>query len=180
MTARGVVAPHDTDRALRELLGHLADHRCIGDGEQEAQADRRLYAVSVAVMTAAVVLLLSPVALHRLNFGRRVRPRILVVAHVVTLVGLAFLAAGVVLMRAGEFAAYGIGAALGALIVNFAKTWFTGALPEYWLFALGLLFVLVTLFLPKGVLGLIDNLKRKQASPDIAGNGAAAAKASGG
>ena len=73
-----------------------------------------------------------------------------------------------------------VGAALGALIVNFAKTWFTGALPEYWLFALGLLFVLVTLFLPKGVLGLIDNLKRKQASPDIAGNGAAAAKASGG
>jgi len=73
-----------------------------------------------------------------------------------------------------------VGAALGALIVNFAKTWFTGAMPEYWLFALGLLFVLVTLFLPKGVLGLIDNLKRKQAPPDIAENGAAAAKASGG
>ena len=69
-----------------------------------------------------------------------------------------------------------VGAALGALIVNFAKTWFTGALPEYWLFALGLLFVLVTLFLPKGVLGLIDNLKRKQrrapANGDVAENGA--------
>ena len=74
-----------------------------------------------------------------------------------------------------------VGAALGALIVNFAKTWFTGALPEYWLFALGLLFVLVTLFLPKGVLGLIDNLKRKAAAPDVAGTGAEpAAKASGG
>jgi len=47
-----------------------------------------------------------------------------------------------------------VGAALGAVIVNFAKTYFTGALPDFWLFALGLLFVLVTLFLPKGVLGL--------------------------
>ena len=74
-----------------------------------------------------------------------------------------------------------VGAALGALIVNFAKTWFTGALPEYWLFALGLLFVLVTLFLPRGVLGLIDNLRRKQAASDVAENGAQpAAKASGG
>ncbi|MFV0279966.1 MAG: urea ABC transporter permease subunit UrtC [Rhodoblastus sp.] len=56
-----------------------------------------------------------------------------------------------------------VGAALGALLVNFAKTWFTGALPEYWLFALGLLFVLVTLFLPKGVLGLIDNIRTRLA-----------------
>jgi len=45
------------------------------------------------------------------------------------------------------------GAALGALVVNAAKTWFTGALPDLWLFALGGLFVLVTLFLPKGLLG---------------------------
>jgi urea transport system permease protein len=48
-----------------------------------------------------------------------------------------------------------IGAALGAIVVNFAKTYFTGAFPEYWLFALGALFVLVTLFLPKGILGLM-------------------------
>jgi urea transport system permease protein len=48
-----------------------------------------------------------------------------------------------------------VGAALGAIVVNFAKTYFTGAFPEYWLFALGGLFVLVTLFLPKGILGLI-------------------------
>ena len=46
------------------------------------------------------------------------------------------------------------GAALGAALVNYAKTWFTGALPEVWLFALGALFVLVTLFLPKGIVGL--------------------------
>jgi urea transport system permease protein len=48
-----------------------------------------------------------------------------------------------------------VGAALGAIIVNFGKTYFTGALPEYWLFALGLLFVLVTLFLPRGVIGTL-------------------------
>jgi urea transport system permease protein len=45
------------------------------------------------------------------------------------------------------------GAALGAILVNAGKSWFTGVLPEFWLFALGGLFVLVTLFLPKGILG---------------------------
>jgi urea transport system permease protein len=45
------------------------------------------------------------------------------------------------------------GAALGAVIVNAAKTWLTGAMPDAWLFALGSLFVFVTLFLPKGILG---------------------------
>jgi len=48
-----------------------------------------------------------------------------------------------------------VGAALGALLVNFGKTIFTSALPDDWLFALGALFVLVTLFLPEGVLGLM-------------------------
>ena len=51
-----------------------------------------------------------------------------------------------------------VGAALGAVLVNFAKTWFTGALPELWLFALGLLFILVTIFLPKGILGTAGEL----------------------
>ncbi len=46
-----------------------------------------------------------------------------------------------------------IGAALGAVLVNYAKTYFTGALPDIWLFALGGLFIAVTLFLPKGILG---------------------------
>jgi len=46
------------------------------------------------------------------------------------------------------------GAVIGALGVNYAKTWFTGAYPEAWLFALGLLFVVVTLLLPKGIAGL--------------------------
>jgi len=54
------------------------------------------------------------------------------------------------------------GAAAGALMVNYGKSWFTAALPEVWLFALGALFVLVTVFLPRGVIGL---LKRKEAQP---------------
>lgn len=48
-----------------------------------------------------------------------------------------------------------IGAVLGAVIVNGAKTLFTGWFPEIWLFALGALFVGVTLFMPKGVMGLL-------------------------
>ncbi len=43
---------------------------------------------------------------------------------------------------------------IGAFIVNFGKTYLTGALPEVWLFALGALFIVVTLLLPKGVVGL--------------------------
>src|SRR5918997_1453767 len=50
------------------------------------------------------------------------------------------------------------GAALGAFVVNAGKTWFTGAIPEFWLFALGGLFVFVTLFLPKGILGTLSEL----------------------
>jgi len=46
------------------------------------------------------------------------------------------------------------GAVLGAFLVNFAKTWLTGAAPEIWLFFLGALFILVTLFLPHGIAGL--------------------------
>jgi len=47
------------------------------------------------------------------------------------------------------------GAVAGAVLVNYAKTWFTAAFPEIWLYALGALFVVATLFLPKGVVGLI-------------------------
>jgi urea transport system permease protein len=47
-----------------------------------------------------------------------------------------------------------VGAALGAVVVNYAKTAFTtGALAPYWLFALGALFIFVTLVLPKGIVG---------------------------
>ncbi len=51
------------------------------------------------------------------------------------------------------------GAVLGAFIVNYSKTYLTGAAPEIWLFALGALFVLVTLYLPNGIVGL---LKRRR------------------
>ena len=46
------------------------------------------------------------------------------------------------------------GAALGAIVVNLAKTWFTGAMPELWLFILGGMFVVVTVLLPKGIVGI--------------------------
>ncbi len=48
------------------------------------------------------------------------------------------------------------GAALGAILVNYAKTYFTGALPEIWLFMLGGLFIAVTVFMPKGIVGSIS------------------------
>jgi urea transport system permease protein len=72
------------------------------------------------------------------------------------------------------------GAILGALLVNFAKTQFTGILPEAWLFALGALFVIVTVFLPKGVVGFLSmfaRLKKKPDDPDT-GSGAASDGAS--
>jgi len=52
------------------------------------------------------------------------------------------------------------GAIIGALLVNYAKSYFTAALPEVWLYALGALFVLVTLYLPKGIVG-IRNMKNR-------------------
>ncbi|MCJ8299261.1 MAG: urea ABC transporter permease subunit UrtC [Pseudomonadales bacterium] len=54
-----------------------------------------------------------------------------------------------------------IGAIVGALLVNYAKTRFTAIMPEVWLFALGGLFVLVTLFLPRGLAGLVGQIKQK-------------------
>ncbi len=53
------------------------------------------------------------------------------------------------------------GAAAGALMVNYGKTWFTAALPEVWLFALGALFVLVTIALPRGIIGLFSRKENK-------------------
>ncbi len=55
-----------------------------------------------------------------------------------------------------------VGAALGAVLVNGAKTIFTGVMPEVWLFALGALFIAVTLFLPKGILGLAGQIMNKR------------------
>ncbi len=52
-----------------------------------------------------------------------------------------------------------VGAVIGAVLVNFGKTLFTGILPDYWLFALGGLFIGVTLFMPKGIVGSVLALK---------------------
>jgi urea transport system permease protein len=53
------------------------------------------------------------------------------------------------------------GAVIGAILVNYGKTYFTGVMPEAWLFALGGLFVLVTLFLPRGVAGLLPQRRAR-------------------
>ncbi len=74
-----------------------------------------------------------------------------------------------------------VGAILGAVLVNAGKTFLTGTWPESWLFALGGLFIVVTLFLPHGVLGLARRPTRRDApavtpelaQPDVAGPGLA-------
>jgi urea transport system permease protein len=53
-----------------------------------------------------------------------------------------------------------IGPIVGAFFVNGAKSFFTVAFPEFWLFFLGALFIAVTLFLPNGLIGLIRKAKR--------------------
>jgi urea transport system permease protein len=56
-----------------------------------------------------------------------------------------------------------IGPIVGAFFVNGAKSWFTAAFPEFWLFFLGAMFIAVTLFLPNGIVGLFN--KRKERKP---------------
>jgi urea ABC transporter permease protein UrtC len=58
------------------------------------------------------------------------------------------------------------GAILGAILVNYLKTYLTGAIPEIWLFALGALFIAVTLFLPQGVIGLLSRWGGRHAEED--------------
>ena len=53
-----------------------------------------------------------------------------------------------------------IGPILGAGLVNGAKSWFTVAFPEYWLYVLGALFIVVTLFMPRGIIGLFSRAKK--------------------
>lgn len=56
------------------------------------------------------------------------------------------------------------GAAVGAILVNYAKTYFTSAIPEAWNYALGALFIVVTLFFPRGIVGLVPLFKKKRAA----------------
>jgi urea transport system permease protein len=59
-----------------------------------------------------------------------------------------------------------IGPILGAFFVNGAKSWFTVAFPEFWLYFLGALFIAVTLFLPQGLIGLLRRLVRRGKSEE--------------
>ncbi|MCV0437285.1 MAG: urea ABC transporter permease subunit UrtC [Hydrogenophaga sp.] len=52
-----------------------------------------------------------------------------------------------------------IGPIIGAFIVNGAKSWLTVTFPEYWLYVLGALFIVVTLYMPQGVVGLVKKLR---------------------
>jgi len=54
-----------------------------------------------------------------------------------------------------------IGPLIGAGIVNGVKSWFTVAFPEYWLYFLGLIFILVTLWMPHGIVGLVGQLRER-------------------
>ena len=59
------------------------------------------------------------------------------------------------------------GAVAGAFAVNGAKSWLTGAAPELWLFVLGALFVLVTLFLPRGLAGAVRQWRERRAARHV-------------
>jgi urea transport system permease protein len=54
------------------------------------------------------------------------------------------------------------GAILGAVLVNLGKTWFTSVLPEWWLYALGAMFIFVTLLLPRGLMGLVPRRRHAE------------------
>jgi urea transport system permease protein len=56
------------------------------------------------------------------------------------------------------------GAAIGAIVVNAAKSWLTGVMPDAWLFMLGGLFIVVTLFMPKGLAGLFAGWRKPTAA----------------
>ena len=58
-----------------------------------------------------------------------------------------------------------IGPIVGAFLVNGAKSWLTVAAPEYWLFFLGGLFIVVTLFMPQGVVGLVRRVLKRNRPP---------------
>ncbi|MDA1089914.1 MAG: urea ABC transporter permease subunit UrtC [Proteobacteria bacterium] len=61
------------------------------------------------------------------------------------------------------------GAVLGAILINYAKSYFTGALPEIWLFILGGMFIATTLFLPRGIVGSIPALIFPKWKPRLTG-----------
>ena len=60
------------------------------------------------------------------------------------------------------------GALVGAGLVNVAKSWFTVAAPDYWLYFLGTLFIVVTLYFPKGFTGIFARFNSKEKSKESA------------
>jgi urea transport system permease protein len=54
-----------------------------------------------------------------------------------------------------------VGAAIGALVINGMKSYLTAAFPDLWLFALGAVFVLVTMYLPTGLVGLVSRIRTR-------------------
>jgi urea transport system permease protein len=58
------------------------------------------------------------------------------------------------------------GALVGAGLVNGAKSWFTVAAPDYWLYFLGTLFIVVTLYFPKGFTGMFTRFNSKEKSKE--------------
>jgi urea transport system permease protein len=70
------------------------------------------------------------------------------------------------------------GAVAGAALVNYAKTYFTSSLPEAWYYALGTMFVLVTLFLPNGIIGLFSQRRSKPKKTAASSNQLGAAASS--
>lgn len=102
---------HDIDRDLPEFLQEM---RVTLTGAQVLFAflfsvafaprftelddgQRTVYGWTLIVMVASITCLVAPVAVHQWNFGRGLRPAILVVTHVSTIVGLGLLAAGMVM-----------------------------------------------------------------------------------
>ena len=63
------------------------------------------------------------------------------------------------------------GAVIGAVLVNYAKTLLTGLMPEIWLFSLGAIFVVVTMYLPRGLVGLFDSFSSRWLSVRTAETG---------
>jgi urea transport system permease protein len=71
-----------------------------------------------------------------------------------------------------------VGPILGAFVVNGGKSWLTVAAPEYWLFVLGALFIVVTLFMPSGIVGMLrerrDRRRQAQLLADVQADATAA------
>lgn len=55
----------------------------------------------------------------------------------------------------------GRGTLIGALLMNLIKTGVSEAFPDMWLYFLGISFIVVVVFLPKGIMGVVNNFKTK-------------------